>query len=124
MMSQRAGSLSYVTFAAGFSLLAYALFYVACDRWGWRLRLFQTFGTNALAAYILHDLVGEAVSPFVPRDAPGWYLAAGFGALLRHPLVDGQDTGSQSYLPETLKNSDDALREGYGFRTGKARVLL
>ena len=32
MMSQRAGSLSYVTFAAGFSLLAYALFYVACDR--------------------------------------------------------------------------------------------
>src|SRR5262245_24165289 len=31
MMSQRSGSLSYLTFAAGFSLVLYVLFYLACD---------------------------------------------------------------------------------------------
>ena len=33
---------------------------------------------NALAAYILHSLVAGAVKPYVPVDAPGWYVAAGF----------------------------------------------
>lgn len=79
MMSQRGGTVSYLTFSAGFSLLVYSLFHVACDRWGWRLGIFETFGTNALVAYILHGLVGDAVSPFIPHDAPGWYVTVGFG---------------------------------------------
>ena len=78
MMSQRGGTLSYLVFGAGFSLLVYLGFHIACDQWGWRLRLFETFGTNALAAYILHGLVDNAVSPFVPHDAPGWYVTAAF----------------------------------------------
>jgi predicted acyltransferase len=78
MMSQRGGTLSYLIFGAGLSLLVYLGFHIACDRRGWRLRLFETFGTNALAAYILHGLVDEAVSPFVPGDAPGWYVTAAF----------------------------------------------
>ena len=45
---------------------------------GLGLGLFRTFGTNALVAFILHELVGGAVGPFVPRDAPLLYLAAGF----------------------------------------------
>lgn len=77
MMSQRAGTLSYLVFSAGFSLALYALFYVACDRWGWQWGVFRTFGTNALAGYVLHDLVGAAVRPFLPPDSPGWYLALG-----------------------------------------------
>lgn len=77
MMSQRAGTLSYLVFSAGFSLAVYLLFYVACDWGGLQLSFFRTFGTNALAAYVLHDLVSGAVQPFVPRDAPGWYVAAG-----------------------------------------------
>ena len=44
-----------------------------------RVGLFRTFGRNALAAYVLHSLVFAAVKPYVPRDAPGWYAAAGFG---------------------------------------------
>jgi hypothetical protein len=76
MMSQRGGNLSYPLFAAGFSLLVYVLFYIACDMWGWRLAFFQTFGTNALLAYILHGMVGSAVKAFVPGDAPGWYVTA------------------------------------------------
>ena len=79
MMSQRGGTLSYLTFSAGFSLLVYLAFYVACDMWGWKLGLFQTWGTNALAGYVLHLLVMRAVKPFVPRDAPEWYMWAAFG---------------------------------------------
>jgi hypothetical protein len=76
MMSQRAGTLSYLTFSAGFSLVVFLLFHIVCD-WG-RLQFpfFRTFGTNALAAYVLHSLVDSAVGPFVPKDAPGWYVAA------------------------------------------------
>jgi predicted acyltransferase len=79
-MSQRAGSVSYMTFSAGFSLAVYSLFVLCCDRetGGFRLSLFRTFGRNALAAYILHGLVDEAVKPYVPKDAPGWYIALGF----------------------------------------------
>ena len=77
-MSQRTGSISYLTFASGFSLLVYATFVAACDRGGLRVGLFRTFGRNALAAYVLHDLVAGAVKPYVPRNAPGWYVAAGF----------------------------------------------
>jgi hypothetical protein len=78
MMSQRAGSISYQIFAAGFSLALYAAFVVACDRWGWQLGVFRTLGVNALVGYVLHGLVDDAVTPFVPFDAPGWYVAAAF----------------------------------------------
>ncbi len=76
MMSQRAGTLSYVVFAAGFSLAVFVLFYGLCDVWGFQWRFFRLFGTNALLAYILHDLVASAVKPFAPRDAPDWYVAS------------------------------------------------
>ncbi len=78
-MSQRTGSVSYLTFAAGFSLAVYALFVVFCDRLGVELAVFRIFGQNALAAYIIHPIVAGAIKPYVPRDAPGWYVALGFG---------------------------------------------
>ena len=52
--------------------------WVVRETTGRRAGLFRTFGRNALAAYVLHDLVAAAVKPYVPRDAPGWYVAAGF----------------------------------------------
>jgi len=78
-MSQRTGSISYLTFAAGFSLAVYTLFVVVCDRAGWQSALFRIFGQNALAAYIIHPMVAGAVKPYVPDDVPAWYVAAGFG---------------------------------------------
>jgi peptidoglycan/LPS O-acetylase OafA/YrhL len=81
-MSQRAGSVSYQTFAAGFALTVYAVFVLACDVGSLRIGLFRTLGTNALAAYILHDLVNDAIKPFVPRDSPLWYVLAGFALSL------------------------------------------
>lgn len=78
-MSQRSGSVSYLVFATGFSMAVFALFVVLCDLGTMNIPLFRTFGRNALAVYILHGIVFAAVKPYVPRDAPGWYAAAGFG---------------------------------------------
>ena len=74
MMSQRAGTLSYLTFGAGFSLAVFLLFHLLCDRYKLSFLPFQVFGTNALAGYVLHLLVMDAIDPFVPRDAPCLYV--------------------------------------------------
>ena len=73
MMSQRAGTVAYPTFAGGVSLLLYTLFYIACDMKGWQVPLFRTWGTNALAGYVLFGLVCGAVKSYVPRDPVWWY---------------------------------------------------
>lgn len=78
MMSQRAGTASYLFFGTGFSCCIFAGFYWACDRVRWSFPLFHTFGSNALAAYVIHDLVDGAVSPFVPHDSPLWYVLLAF----------------------------------------------
>src|SRR5262249_49401005 len=81
-MSQRSGSISYLVFGAGLSLAVYALFIAICDLHGWQLGIFRTLGVNALAGYILHGMVENAVKPFVPKDAPLWYVSAAFGVFL------------------------------------------
>ena len=104
MMSQRAAHAFAITsFAAGLSLALYAVFYVACDVWGWQLGLFRTLGTNALVGYILHGMVDDAVSPFIPRDSPGWYVTAGFLLLLRHHVAVHPPPGEERYLPEAVE---------------------
>ncbi len=77
MMSQRSGSVSYHVFGAGLSAALFALFAAVCDRAGVTWGPLRTFGVNALVAYILHDLVRDAVHPFMPPDSPLWYVAAG-----------------------------------------------
>jgi predicted acyltransferase len=75
-MSQRAGSLSYLTFAAGFSFLTLALFVVISDLKKVSFALFTDLGQNALAAYVIHIIVMTAWRDFGPRDAPLWYAIA------------------------------------------------
>jgi len=77
-MSQRTGSTSYQTFAAGFSLAVFACFVVLCDWGSQRVGLFRTFGSNALAAYLIHPVVAEAVTPYLPKDSPLWFVQLGF----------------------------------------------
>ena len=72
-MSQRAGSLSYLAFCAGFSMAVLVLFVLACDLCSFRLTLFSDLGKNAFGAYVLHMIVMGAWEPFGPRDAPLWY---------------------------------------------------
>ena len=106
-MSQRTGSIAYLTFSAGFSLAVYALFVLICDRWGWQFALFRIFGQNALAAYIIHPIVAGAVKPYLPNDAPAWYVAAGFGAVLRDLHALEPLPGKTRAVSEALTSSAD-----------------
>lgn len=81
-MSQRAGSVSYLLFATGFALAVLAVFRVACDGWGLRCGYLGMLGRNALAGYLIHGLVADAVKPFAPRDAPAWYVWSAFAVYL------------------------------------------
>lgn len=74
-MSQRSGSVTYPLFGAGVSLVVLALFVVACDVYQFRAGVLETFGTNALASYLIHGLVFASVKPLTPRDAPLWYVS-------------------------------------------------
>jgi predicted acyltransferase len=78
MMSQRSGSISYLTFGAGLSLVIYGLFFVLADMIGLKIGIFRTLGVNALVGYILHELTGEAVKHFVPKDSPPAAMWIGF----------------------------------------------
>lgn len=78
-MSQRAGSVSYMIFSSGFCFLVFALFYALADVLRIRLGVLRTLGVNALAAYILHDLVNNTLKPFCPKDSPAWYAFLFFG---------------------------------------------
>jgi hypothetical protein len=69
-MSQRAGSNSYLWFAAGFSLLVYAFFVWWTDLRHHQVGMFRVFGLNPLAGYIVHGMVSDAVRPFAPGDSP------------------------------------------------------
>jgi hypothetical protein len=82
MMSQRGGTVSYQTFSAGFSVAMLLLAHLLCDRLGWTLGILRTLGTNALAGYLLHMLVADAVQRFMPRDEPAWYMWSGCGMYL------------------------------------------
>lgn len=72
-MSQRAGSISYLTFASGFSFAVYALFVWLVDQKQKRWELFAVLGQNALAGYLIHSWVADAVDNFGPKDAPLWW---------------------------------------------------
>ncbi len=77
-MSQPTASVTYMTFSAGFCLVVFALFVIACDLLPLRIGVFRTLGTNALAAYLIHNIVDNALTPYMPNDAPLWYTLAGF----------------------------------------------
>lgn len=70
MMSKRTMSISFSLFAAGFAMALYSLFVVVCDGLGGQAGVLATFGANPLAAYIIHEIVKQAIKePFVPKDA-------------------------------------------------------
>ncbi len=72
-MSQRAGSLTYLLFGAGFSLATYAVFVVFCDRLKWSWSVLATLGGNALVAYILLGMLEDTFHKYTPKDSPLWF---------------------------------------------------
>ena len=94
MMSQRSGSLSYPTFAAGFALIVMALFVWAVDVRGWTLGIFRTLGMNALAAYMMPGFFAPFARSFsgmlfgelnengqLPKTASALPVAVAFGLM-------------------------------------------
>jgi predicted acyltransferase len=69
-MSQRAGSVTYLTFGAGLSLVLYAGFVWACDVRRFQIGIWRTLGSNALAGYVIHGVADLGVSSLVQRTAP------------------------------------------------------
>jgi hypothetical protein len=78
MMSKRAASLSFMLFATGFALAAYIVFVLLGDVGRVEIGLFRTLGQNALAAYIIHEVIDKAVKAYAPKDSPLWWVAVAF----------------------------------------------
>jgi hypothetical protein len=78
MMCKRATSLSFILFSSGFSLAIYALLVAFSDIGGMQIGFFRTFGSNALAAYVIHGVVEHAVRYFAPHDSPLWWAVGSF----------------------------------------------
>src|SRR5947209_19688492 len=70
LICKRVVTLPFLLASTGYSLTVYALFILLSDLGRLSIGLFRMFGQNALAAYIIHEMVGKAVASFAPHDAP------------------------------------------------------
>jgi hypothetical protein len=78
LMNKRVVTLPFNLFSSGFSLAVYTFFVLLSDVGRVQIGLFRTLGTNALAAYVLHEIVGGAVGSLAPKDSPLWWVATTF----------------------------------------------
>jgi predicted acyltransferase len=78
LIDKRVVTLPFNLFSSGFALVIYALFVLFSDIGGWQVGFFRTLGQNALAAYVLHEIVNGAVRVFAPDDSPLWWIVTTF----------------------------------------------
>jgi hypothetical protein len=78
LMDKRIVTLPFNLFSSGFALGVYAIFVLLSDLGRVQIGFFRTLGQNALAAYVLHEIVGRAVGGFAPKDSPLWWVAGTF----------------------------------------------
>lgn len=71
-MSQRAGSASYLVFSAGVAMAVYAGFVWWCDVRGKASGILAVLGANALAGYLLHEMVMPPFAALAHEADPWW----------------------------------------------------
>jgi predicted acyltransferase len=77
-MSKRMVTPPYILAATGFCLVVYAFLMLLCDWGSVQIGVFRTLGQNALAAYVIHEVVARAVQVFAPADSPAWWMWSSF----------------------------------------------
>jgi hypothetical protein len=83
MMSQKAGTLSYQSFAGGLSLLVFLLFDWASERIRSRWNPLTTLGRNAIACYIAHGFLIDAISSgWLQKTSPESHVLLGLFLVL------------------------------------------
>lgn len=82
LMDKRIVTLPFNVFSSGFALAAYAFFVLLSDLGRVQIGLFRTLGQNALAAYVLHEIVNGALHAFAPKDSPLWWVAGTFAVFV------------------------------------------
>ncbi len=78
LMDKRIVTLPFNLFSSGFALAIYAFFVLLSDLCRIQIGFFRTLGQNALAAYVLHEIVNGALRAFAPKDSPLWWVAVTF----------------------------------------------
>jgi predicted acyltransferase len=68
-MDKRIVSQSFVFFSTGFAIALYGLFVWVCDGKSLTFKPFHTFGTNPLAAYIIHHAVQVSLLALFPKNS-------------------------------------------------------
>ena len=83
MMSQKAGALSYQIFAGGLSLLVFLIFDWASERFRSRWNPLTTLGRNAIACYIAHGFLIDAISSgWLQKTSPESHVLLGLFLVL------------------------------------------
>ena len=83
MMSQKAGTLSYQTFAGGLSLLVFLIFDLASNRFSSSWKPLTTLGRNAIACYIAHGFLIDAISAgWLEKTSPASHVLLGLFLVL------------------------------------------
>lgn len=82
MMSQKAGTLSYLLFSSGFSLAIYALFEALSGRIAWAYGLFHVMGRNAITCYAIHGFLISWVGTWLSKESAMINVALGLTAVL------------------------------------------
>jgi hypothetical protein len=78
LMDKRVVTLPFNLFSSGFSLAVFTFFVLLSDVFRNQVGFFRTLGQNALAAYVLHEIVNGAVHAFTPHDSPLWWVFLAF----------------------------------------------
>jgi hypothetical protein len=73
LAKKNGSTISYQLFASGFSLVMFILCLIAGDWLHWEVPFLTLLGSEALTAYVVHEIARPLFWYFDPSDAPWWW---------------------------------------------------